>query len=524
MSICAENITWKAGKKVIVNNVSLRVPRGETVGLLGPNGCGKSSLLRVLAGLRRPDAGRVTLDGQDIARMAKKQLARRVAFVEQHGMTEANMRVRDVVRLGRIPHHSPFSNWSAQDDEAIAAALQRVAMLEKSEQGWLSLSGGERQRVHIARALAQSPSEILLDEPTNHLDIQAIDWLEDFLLDYTGLVIVVSHDRHFLNTVCTNIVDVDYGGIKMYVGNYEFWYESSQMMQRLIRDQNKKKEEKIKELQEFVSRFSANKSKSKQATARRKLLDKLTVEEMPASSRRYPFVGFKMDREPGKEILAVEGLTKTVDGRKVLDNVSFRVNKGDKIAFVGEDEIATTTLFKILMEELEPDAGTFKWGTTITTSYFPLDNSAFFNDCDLNLVDWLGQYTADNAEEGTESFKRSFLGRMLFSGDDVYKPVKVLSGGEKVRCMLSRMMLFGSNALVLDQPTNHLDLESITAVNNGLIDFKGVVLFASHDHEFVQTIANRVMEFVDGKLIDKMCTYDAYIAGAREEMLARLNG
>ena len=352
----------------------------------------------------------------------------------------------------------------------------------------------------LAQALFGKPDIILLDEPTNHLDIHAVEWLEDFILECESLIIVVSHDRHFLNTVCTNIVDVDYGGIKMYVGNYEFWYESSQMMQRLIRDQNKKKEEKIKELQEFVSRFSANKSKSKQATARRKLLDKLTVEEMPASSRRYPFVGFKMDREPGKEILAVEGLTKTVDGRKVLDNVSFRVNKGDKIAFVGEDEIATTTLFKILMEELEPDAGTFKWGTTITTSYFPLDNSAFFNDCDLNLVDWLG------------------------SGDDVYKPVKVLSGGEKVRCMLSRMMLFGSNALVLDQPTNHLDLESITAVNNGLIDFKGVVLFASHDHEFVQTIANRVMEFVDGKLIDKMCTYDAYIAGAREEMLARLNG
>uniref|UniRef100_UPI003FEEE0CE ABC-F family ATP-binding cassette domain-containing protein n=1 Tax=Dysosmobacter welbionis TaxID=2093857 RepID=UPI003FEEE0CE len=376
----------------------------------------------------------------------------------------------------------------------------------------------------LAQALFGKPDIILLDEPTNHLDIHAVEWLEDFILECESLIIVVSHDRHFLNTVCTNIVDEDYGGITMYVGNYEFWCESSQMMQRLIRDQNKKKEEKIKELQEFVSRFSANKSKSKQATARRKLLDKLTVEEMPASSRRYPFVGFKMDREPGKEILAVEGLTKTVDGRKVLDNVSFRVNKGDKIAFVGEDEIATTTLFKILMEELEPDAGTFKWGTTITTSYFPLDNSAFFNDCDLNLVDWLGQYTADNAEEGTESFKRSFLGRMLFSGDDVYKPVKVLSGGEKVRCMLSRMMLFGSNALVLDQPTNHLDLESITAVNNGLIDFKGVVLFASHDHEFVQTIANRVMEFVDGKLIDKMCTYDAYIAGAREEMLARLNG
>ena len=293
----------------------------------------------------------------------------------------------------------------------------------------------------IRLALFGKPDIILLDEPTNHLDIHAVEWLEDFILECESLIIVVSHDRHFLNTVCTNIVDVDYGGIKMYVGNYEFWYESSQMMQRLIRDQNKKKEEKIKELQEFVSRFSANKSKSKQATARRKLLDKLTVEEMPASSRRYPFVGFKMDREPGKEILAVEGLTKTMDGRKVLDNVSFRVNKGDKIAFVGEDEIATTTLFKILMEELEPDAGTFKWGTTITTSYFPLDNSAFFNDCDLNLVDWLGQYTADNAEEGTESFKRSFLGRMLFSGDEVYKPVKVLSGGEEVRCMLSRMML-----------------------------------------------------------------------------------
>ena len=270
-----------------------------------------------------------------------------------------------------------------------------------------TLTAKEKVKVLLAQALFGKPDIILLDEPTNHLDIHAVEWLEDFILECESLIIVVSHDRHFLNTVCTNIVDVDYGGIKMYVGNYEFWYESSQMMQRLIRDQNKKKEEKIKELQEFVSRFSANKSKSKQATARRKLLDKLTVEEMPASSRRYPFVGFKMDREPGKEILAVEGLTKTVDGRKVLDNVSFRVNKGDKIAFVGEDEIATTTLFKILMEELEPDAGTFKWGTTITTSYFPLDNSAFFNDCDLNLVDWLGQYTADNAEEGTESLRSS---------------------------------------------------------------------------------------------------------------------
>ena len=335
-----------------------------------------------------------------------------------------------------------------------------------------------------------------------------MEWLEDFILECESLIIVVSHDRHFLNTVCTNIVDVDYGGIKMYVGNYEFWYESSQMMQRLIRDQNKKKEEKIKELQEFVSRFSANKSKSKQATARRKLLDKLTVEEMPASSRRYPFVGFKMDREPGKEILAVEGLTKTVDGRKVLDNVSFRVNKGDKIAFVGEDEIATTTLFKILMEELEPDEGSFKWGVSTSQSYFPKDNSEFFNGHTENMLDWLAPYSQTDTLETT---LRSFLGKMLFSGNDVYKSVNVLSGGEKVRCMLARMMLFGSNVLVVDQPTNHLDLESITAVNNGLIDFKGNVLFASHDHEFTQTIANRIIEITEDGVWDKQCTYDEYL-------------
>ncbi|MCI7712508.1 MAG: ATP-binding cassette domain-containing protein, partial [Clostridiales bacterium] len=403
-----------------------------------------------------------------------------------------------------------MGGWEAESD--VSRLLQGLGLSNDilySEMS--SLTAKEKVKVLLAQALFGKPDIILLDEPTNHLDIQAIEWLEDFLMDCEALTLVVSHDRHFLNTVCTSIVDVDYGQIKMYVGNYEFWYESSQMVQRMIRDQNRKNEEKIKELQLFIQRFSANKSKSKQATARRKLLDKLTVEEMPASSRRYPFVGFTMDREPGKEILTVENLSKTVDGRKVLDNVSFRVNKGDKIAFVGEDEIAKTTLFKIVMGELEPDEGSYKWGTTITTSYFPLDNSAFFNDCDLNLLDWLAQYTGNTAEESTESFKRSFLGRMLFSGDDVFKPVKVLSGGEKVRCMLSRMMLFGSNVLVLDQPTNHLDLESITAVNNGLIDFKGVVLFASHDHEFVQTVANRIMEFENGRLIDKMGTYEDYI-------------
>ena len=540
--ITVNDVSLNFSGQTLFKHVDLKFTPGNCYGIIGANGAGKTTFLRILSGDLEPTTGEVVISKDQRMSVLKQDHFQYDQYTVLDTVIMGNQRLYDImkekdalyakedftdadgVKASELEaEFADMDGWEAESD--VSRLIQGLGLSEDILYSEMStLTAKEKVKVLLAQALFGKPDIILLDEPTNHLDIHAVEWLEDFILECESLIIVVSHDRHFLNTVCTNIVDVDYGGIKMYVGNYEFWYESSQMMQRLIRDQNKKKEEKIKELQEFVSRFSANKSKSKQATARRKLLDKLTVEEMPASSRRYPFVGFKMDREPGKEILAVEGLTKTVDGRKVLDNVSFRVNKGDKIAFVGEDEIATTTLFKILMEEMEPDAGTFKWGTTITTSYFPLDNSAFFNDCDLNLVDWLGQYTADNAEEGTESFKRSFLGRMLFSGDDVYKPVKVLSGGEKVRCMLSRMMLFGSNALVLDQPTNHLDLESITAVNNGLIDFKGVVLFASHDHEFVQTIANRVMEFVDGKLIDKMCTYDAYIAGAREEMLARLNG
>ena len=540
--ITVNDVSLNFSGQTLFKHVDLKFTPGNCYGIIGANGAGKTTFLRILSGDLEPTTGEVVISKDQRMSVLKQDHFQYDQYTVLDTVIMGNQRLYDImkekdalyakedftdadgVKASELEaEFADMDGWEAESD--VSRLIQGLGLSEDILYSEMStLTAKEKVKVLLAQALFGKPDIILLDEPTNHLDIHAVEWLEDFILECESLIIVVSHDRHFLNTVCTNIVDVDYGGIKMYVGNYEFWYESCQMMQRLIRDQNKKKEEKIKELQEFVSRFSANKSKSKQATARRKLLDKLTVEEMPASSRRYPFVGFKMDREPGKEILAVEGLTKTVDGRKVLDNVSFRVNKGDKIAFVGEDEIATTTLFKILMEELEPDAGTFKWGTTITTSYFPLDNSAFFNDCDLNLVDWLGQYTADNAEEGTESFKRSFLGRMLFSGDDVYKPVKVLSGGEKVRCMLSRMMLFGSNALVLDQPTNHLDLESITAVNNGLIDFKGVVLFASHDHEFVQTIANRVMEFVDGKLIDKMCTYDAYIAGAREEMLARLNG
>ena len=526
----------------LFKHVDLKFTPGNCYGIIGANGAGKTTFLRILSGDLEPSSGEVIIPPTERMSVLKQDHFRYDAYTVLDTVIMGNQHLYDVMKekdalyekedfteedgLKASELEAEFAEmdgWEAESN--VSRLIQGLGLSNELLYAEMSsLSAKEKVKVLLAQALFGKPDIILLDEPTNHLDLQAVEWLEDFLMDYEGLIIVVSHDRHFLNTVCTNIVDVDYGQIKMYVGNYDFWYQSSQMVQKMMRDQNKKNEEKIKELQSFIERFSANKSKSKQATARRKLLDKLSVEEMPASSRRYPFVGFTMDRECGKEILAVENLSKTVDGVKVLDHVSFRVNRGDKIAFVGENELAKTTLFKIIMGEMEPDEGSYKWGTTITTSYFPLDNSAFFNDCDLNLVDWLGQFTPNTAEANTESFKRSFLGRMLFSGDDVYKPVKVLSGGEKVRCMLSRMMLYGSNVLVLDQPTNHLDLESITAVNNGLIDFKGVILFASHDHEFVQTIANRIMEFVPGGLIDKMCTYDEYIEEQREQMLARMNG
>ena len=366
-------------------------------------------------------------------------------------------------------------------------------------------------KVLLAQALFGKPDIVMLDEPTNNLDIEAINWLEDFILDYedTGLVIVVSHDRHFLNTVCTHIVDIDYGKIKMYVGNYDFWYESSQLIQQLICNKNKRAEEKIAELQTFIARFAANKAKSKQATSRRRLLDKMTVEEMPASSRRYPFVGFEREREVGKDILFVTDVSKTIDGVKLLDKVSFIVNKNDKIAFVGENELAQTTLFKILMGELEPDEGSVKWGQTVTTSYLPKDNTAYFEGCTDSLVDWIRQYSVKK----DDVYLRGFLGRMLFSGEEVFKPVNVLSGGEKVRCMLSRMMLSGANVLLLDQPTNHLDMEAIQAVNKGLCAFPGNILLASHDHELLQTTCNRVIEFQpDGTIIDRLCSYDDYVA------------
>jgi ATPase subunit of ABC transporter with duplicated ATPase domains len=362
-------------------------------------------------------------------------------------------------------------------------------------------------KVLLAQALFGHPDVILLDEPTNNLDLASVVWLEDFLMDYEGTVLVVSHDRYFLNNVCTHIVDIDYGKIKMYVGNYDFWYESSQLMQRLIKDQNKKAEQKIQELEAFIRRFSANKSKSRQATSRRKLLDKITVEEMPASNRRYPWVGFQADREPGKDRLFVTEVSKTVDGVKLLNNVSFIVGKDDKIALVGKNELAVTMLYKILMGEEEPDSGSVKWGASITPSYFPKDNNSYFEGCDYDLIEWLRQFSEDKRE----SYLRGFLGRMLFSGDDVYKQVKVLSGGEKVRCMLSKMMLSGANFLVLDQPTNHLDLESIAALNNGLEAFKYNIIFSCHDHQLTQTVANRIIEITEDGVIDRLCTYDEYM-------------
>ena len=520
------NVSLNFSGQPLFKDVDLKFTPGNCYGIIGANGAGKSTFLRILSGELEPTTGHVSI-----------KPGVRMSVLKQDHFEYDEYTVLDTVIMGNPRLYSVmkekdeiYMKEEFTDEDGIKAAELEAEFAEMD--GWeaesdvsrliqglglsgdilysqmSSLTGKEKVKVLLAQALFGNPGIILLDEPTNHLDVKAINWLEDFLLDYQGTVIVVSHDRHFLNTVCTNIVDVDYGKIKMYVGNYEFWYESSQLMQKMIKDQNKKNEEKIKELQTFIQRFSANKSKSKQATSRRKLLDKLTVEEMPASSRRYPFVGFTMDREPGKDILIVENISKTIDGVKVLDNISFRVNKDDKIAFVGENEIANTTLFKIIMGEMEPDEGSYKWGATITNSYFPMDNSEYFNGCSLNLVEWLSQYTT----ETTETFMRSFLGRMLFSGDDVYKEVQVLSGGEKVRCMLSRMMLYGSNVLVLDQPTNHLDLESITAVNDGLKSFKGNVLFASHDHEFIQTIANRIMEIrKDGTLIDRLCTYDEYI-------------
>ena len=513
-----------AGSKLF-DQVNLKFLPGNCYGIIGANGAGKSTFLKVLAGDLEPTTGDVSIAKNCRMSVLKQDHFAYDAFTVLDTVIQGNPRLYEIMNQKEALYakedfseedgilvselegeFAELNGWEAETE--VSKLLQGLGLTPDILYATMdSLAGKEKVKVLLAQALFGKPDIILLDEPTNHLDVNSISWLEDFLLEYEGTVIVVSHDRHFLNTVCTHTVDIDYTKIKLYTGNYDFWYESSMLIQRITRDQNRKREEKAKELMAFIARFSANKSKSKQATSRKKLLDSLTLEELPASSRRYPYVGYQIDREPGKEILAVEGISHTVDGVKVLDNISFRVNKGDKIAFVGENDVAYTTLFKILMEEITPDEGTFKWGVSTSTSYFPNDNSAFFDDCDLGIVKWLAQYSEDESE----TYLRGFLGRMLFSGDDVFKPVNVLSGGEKVRCMLARMMMRGSNVLVLDHPTNHLDLESITALNNGLADFKGIVLFSSHDHQFIQTIANRIMEIKPEGFVDRMCTYDEYL-------------
>ena len=531
--ITVSNVSLNFGGTNLFKDVNLKFTPGNCYGIIGANGAGKSTFLKILSGELEPSTGEVTIPKEMRMSILKQNHFAYNDYSIMDTVIMGNPRLYQIIQEKDALYSKPdfteedgikaselegefaeLNGWDAETD--VSKLLSGLGLGDVDPYATLStLNDRDKIKVLLAQALFGQPEIILLDEPTNHLDIQAIKWLEDFLMDYVGTVIVVSHDRHFLNNVCTHIVDIDYTKIKMYVGNYDFWYHSSQLMQRLLNDQNKKREDKIKELQSFIERFSANKSKAKQATARRKLLDKLTVEEMPASSRKYPFVVFNMDREAGKEILWVEGLTKTVNGVKVLNNVSFRVNKGDKIAFVGDNEIANTTLFQILMGEMEPDEGSFKWGVSTTQSYFQKDSSEYFNDCELTIIDWLAQYAPD----ALQTTLRGFLGKMLFSGDDVLKPVNVLSGGEKVRCMLSRMMMFGSNVLVMDQPTNHLDLESITAVNDGLIAFKGNILFASHDHQFIQTVADRIIEIMDEGCIDRMMCYDDYIE-ARPSIIA----
>ena len=528
--ITVTNVSLNFSGQNLFSDVNLKFTPGNCYGVIGANGAGKSTFLKILSGELDSTTGEVSIDPNCRMSVLKQDHFAYDEYTVLDTIIMGNKRLYDIMKekdalyekedfsdedgIKAAELEAEFAEMDGWEADSNASKLMQGLGLDESimYSQMADLGGNEKVKVLLAQALFGDPDIILLDEPTNHLDLQAIEWLEDFLLDYEGTVIVVSHDRHFLNVVCTHIVDIDYSKVKMYVGNYEFWYESSQMMERLIKQQNKKAEEKIKELQTFIQRFSANKSKSKQATSRKKMLDKLTVEELPASSRRYPFVGFDMDREAGRDLLTVDGLSKTVNGEKLLNNISFTLNHDDKIAIIGENEIAITALMQILAGEDEPDEGTVKWGVSTSRSYFPKDNSKYFDGCELNLVDWLRQYSAAGFETQNESYIRGFLGRMLFSGDDVFKQVNVLSGGEKVRCMLSRMMLYGSNVLILDQPTNHLDLESITAVNNGLKAFKGNVIFASHDHEFVNTVANRIIDIrEDGTIVDRMCTFDEYI-------------
>ncbi len=524
--ITVSNLGMQFGGQWLFQHVDLQFLPGNCYGIIGANGAGKSTFLRLLTGELESTSGSIFIDPDKRVSVLKQNQNAYDEFSVMDTVIMGNQHLYDVMKEKDAIYEKP----DFTDEDGIRASELEAEFAEMG--GWEAESDASRLlqglgigtelhydtmatvdprlkvKVLLAQALFGNPDIVMLDEPTNNLDIEAINWLEDFLLDFPGMVIAVSHDRHFLNTVCTHTVDIDYGKIKMYVGNYDFWYESSQMVQAMIRNKNKKNQEKIEELQLFIQRFSANKSKAKQATARRKLLDKLTVEEMPCSTRRYPFVGFMPERELGKDILTVNDVSVTVDGVKLLDKVYFSVGKNDKIAFVGENELAQTALFQILMGELEPDEGSVKWGISTVRSYLPKDNSEYFDGNTMELVDWLRQYSVKK----DDVYLRGFLGRMLFSNEDVFKQVNVLSGGEKVRCMLSKMMLSGANVVLLDQPTNHLDMESIQAVNKGLEAFNGVVLLASHDHEMLTSTCNRVIAFQpDGTIIDRYGTYDDYL-------------
>lgn len=523
--ISTSNITLRVGKKALFEDVNIKFTEGNCYGLIGANGAGKSTFLKILSGQLEPTKGEVIITPGE-----------RLSFLQQDHFKYDEFPVLDTVMMGNARLYeimkekeaiyakedftdedgikaselegefAAMNGWEAESDAATLLNGLGIAT-EYHYEIMKNLNGPEKVKVLLAQALFGNPDILLLDEPTNHLDLDAIAWLEEFLINFDNTVIVVSHDRYFLNKVCTQIADIDYGKIKLYAGNYDFWYESSQLLIRQMKEANKKKEEKIKELQEFISRFSANASKSKQATSRKRALEKIQLDDIQPSSRKYPYIDFRPNRSIGNDVLSVEGLSKTIDGEKVLDNISFTLNHDDKVAFVGGNELAKTTLFQILMGEMEPDEGVYKWGITTSQSYFPLDFGSEF-DNDSTIVEWLTQYS----EEKDATYVRGFLGRMLFGGDDGVKRVNVLSGGEKVRCMLSKMMISGSNVLILDEPTNHLDMESITALNNGMTKFPGVLLFSCRDHQIVQTTATRIMEIVPGgKLIDKITTYDEYL-------------
>ena len=524
--ISANNVTLRIGKKALFEDVNIKFTEGNCYGLIGANGAGKSTFLKILSGKLETTKGDVVITpGQ------------RLSVLEQDHFKYDDCIVMDTVIMGNArlfqimkEKDAIYAKENFSDEDGIRASELEAEFAEMD--GWEAesnaamllnglgigpefhyarmkgLDGSLKVKVLLAKALFGNPDILLLDEPTNHLDLDAIAWLEDFLIDFENTVIVVSHDRYFLNKVCTHIADIDYGKIQLYAGNYDFWYESSQLLVKQMKEANKKKEEKIKELQEFISRFSANASKSKQATSRKRALEKIELDEIKPSSRKYPYIDFRPDREIGNEVLTVEHLSKTINGEKVLNDISFVMGHDDKIAFVGSNELAKTTLFQILMGELEPDEGSFKWGVTTSQAYFPKDSTAEF-DNELTITDWLTGYSPIK----DVTYVRGFLGRMLFAGEDGVKKVKVLSGGEKVRCLLSKMMISGANCLILDEPTNHLDMESITALNNGLIKFPGVALFSCHDHQFVQTTANRIIEILpNGQIIDKITTYDEYLA------------